>query len=427
MTVTPQDQLIKCPKCSHEFKVSETLAATITAELKGVYDKKLDDLRTDIATREKALKDGQEQLEKDRESVDEAVAEILKAEREKISAAAKKKAKLEFDTELSQKTQEIKDLEEIVEGKNSKLKEAQDAQADYLEKSRQLEDDRKAFNLTVQQKVNELLEGIRTKAKSDAGDEYKLQVSERDEMIRQMQEKIEELKKKAEQGSQQLQGEVSELDLEESLRTRFPHDSIEPIAKGENGADVAQHVGGKLGKPCGSILWESKRTKGWGKDWISKLKDDQRKANAEIAVIVSTALPKGMACFDIVEGVWVTPPNTALPLACALRHALIEIGSARRALDGQQSKQEEIYRYGTGTAFRLRVQAIGEKVTAMEKDLAREQKSIKRFWAARTKQIEGIVEAQAGLLGDIQGIAGDEAPEIETFNFEVKEASTAVA
>jgi hypothetical protein len=275
--------------------------------------------------------------------------------------------------------------------------------------------------------VNESLESIRTKSKGEAEEDYKSQVLERDEKIRQMTERIEELKKKAEQGSQQIQGEASELDLEESLRIRFPTDSIEPIAKGETGADVAQHVSGNLGKPCGCILWESKKTKGWGKDWISKLKDDQRKANAEIAVIVSSALPKGMTCFDIIEGVWVTPPNTAVALACALRHALIEIGNARRAVDGQQTKQEEIYRYVTGTAFRLRVQAIGEKIGAMEKDLAKEQKWIKKSWATRAKQIEGIIEAQAGLLGDVQGIAGEDAPEIEAFDFVAKESTTAVA
>ena len=153
-----------------------------------------------------------------------------------------------------------------------------------------------------------------------------------------MQRQIEELRRKAEQGSQQLQGEAQELELEASLRARFPRDLIEPVPKGEFGGDVLQRVIGPLDQPCGTILWESKRTKNWSDGWLAKLRDDQRKAKADIALIVSSALPKGVHTFDQIDGVWVTDARCAVPVAIALRQSLIELAAARQAREGQQTQ-----------------------------------------------------------------------------------------
>jgi hypothetical protein len=232
-----------------------------------------------------------------------------------------------------------------------------------------------------------------------------------------MQKQIEELRRKSEQGSQQLQGEVQELELEALLRSKFPHDTIEPVPKGEHGGDVLHRVVGPLGQTCGTILWESKRTKSWSDGWLAKLRDDQRAAKAEIAIIISQVLPKGVEAFDLIEGVWVTHPRTAIPVAMALRQTLLEVGLVRQASEGQQTKMEMVYQYLTGPRFRQRLEAIAEGFSSMREDLEREKRAIQKQWAKRDEQIERVVQAAVGMYGDLQGIAGKTLQEIEALEF----------
>lgn len=269
------------------------------------------------------------------------------------------------------------------------------------------------MDLTVEKKVQASLDTVREKAKQDAEEGLKLRVMEKEEQIASMQRQIEELRRKAEQGSQQLQGEVQELELEATLRAGFPHDIIEPVPKGEFGGDVLQRVVNPSNQPCGSILWESKRTKNWTEGWLAKLREDQRKAKADFALIVSNALPKGVHSFDHVDGIWVTESRCAVPVAIALRQSLIEIAAARQAGEGQQTKAELVYRYLTGPSFRHRVEAIVEKFSEMQSDLDKERRSMTRLWAKREAQIRGVIEATAGMYGDLQGIAGKAFEEID--------------
>jgi len=231
-----------------------------------------------------------------------------------------------------------------------------------------------------------------------------------------MQRQIEQLKRRAEQGSQQLQGEILELELESLLRAKFPRDTIEPVAKGKFGGDVLQSVIGPLGQHCGSILWESKRTKHWSDGWLPKLRNDQRAAKADIALIVSDALPKGIETFDLIEGVWVTATRSAIPIAVALRQSLIELSTAREANEGQQTKMEMVYQYLTGPRFRHRIEAIVEKFSDMQADLDKERKTMMRSWAKREAQIRGVIESTVGMYGDLQGIAGRALPEIDSID-----------
>ena len=219
---------------------------------------------------------------------------------------------------------------------------------------------------------------MRDKAKLEAEEALKLRVQEKEEQISSMGKQIEELRRKAEQGSQQLQGEVLELELESLLRSKFPLDLIEPVPKGEFGGDVLQRVLGVSGQPCGTILWESKRTKNWSDGWLAKLRDDQRAANAELALLVSSALPKGVTAFDHVDGIWVAESRCAIPVAIALRQSLIEIAKVRQAGDGQQTKMELVYEYLTGPRFRHRIEAIVEKFSDMQSDLDKERKATTR-------------------------------------------------
>jgi len=206
------------------------------------------------------------------------------------------------------------------------------------------------------------------------------------------------------------------------LSARFPTDTIEPVPKGEHGGDVLHRVVGPLGQTCGTILWESKRTKNWSDSWLPKLRDDQRAAKAEIAIIISQALPKEIEAFDLKEGVWVAHPRVAISVAVSLRQSLIELAMARKASDGQQTKMEMVYEYLTGPRFRQRVQAIVEAFDSMQRDLARERKAIMKQWAKREGQIERVMQATVGMYGDLQGIAGKTLQEIEGLEVRALEA-----
>jgi hypothetical protein len=407
------EPVIHCPACHTEIKLTESLAAPLIAQTRRQFEQALAAKDEEVAKREAALRTREGELAAAKASIDEQVAARVKAERTAIAAEEAKKARLLAASDLEQKTQELSALQEVLKQRDARLAEAQKAQAELIRKQRELDDARREMDLTIETKVQESLAAVRDKAKQEVEEALKLRVLEKEEQISSMQRQIEELKRKAEQGSQQLQGEVQELELESLLRAKFPLDLIEPVPKGEFGGDVLQRVLGGSGQPCGTILWESKRTKNWSDGWLAKLRDDQRSANAELALLVSNALPKGVTAFDHVDGVWVAEHRCAIPVAIALRQSLIEIAKVRQAGNGQQTKMELIYEYLTGPRFRHRIEAIVEKFSDMQSDLERERKATVRLWAKREAQIRGVIEATVGMYGDLQGIAGKALQEIE--------------
>jgi hypothetical protein len=185
------------------------------------------------------------------------------------------------------------------------------------------------------------------------------------------------------------------------------------VPKGEFGGDVLQQVLGTLNQNCGTIIWEFKRTKNWSDGWLPKLRQDQRAAKAEFAVLVTETLPKGVETFELIDGVWVVGSRLILPVAAALRHCLQELSAARNATTGQQSKMEMVYQYLTGPRFRMRVQAVVEKLSEMQEDLDKERRFFTKSWAKREEQIRGAVDSTAGMYGDLQGIAGKTLQEID--------------
>jgi hypothetical protein len=407
---------IICPNCKTEIKLTESLAAPLVESTRRTYEAKIAQKEIDVSRREATLREQQAQLARAKESIDEQVDAKLKTERQTIAAEEAKKARHALSLDLDQKTKALADLQDLLKEREGKLAEAQKAQADLIRKQRELDDAKREMDLTIEKRVQESLATVRDQAKKDVEDNLKLKLMEKEQTIAAMQRQLEDMKRKAEQGSQQLQGEVLELELEALLRAKFPQDTIEPVPKGEHGGDVLHHVTGPAGQRCGTVLWESKRTRNWSDGWLAKLRDDQRAAKAEVAMIVTQVLPKCVDAFDFIDGVWVTDFRCAIPVAMTLRHSLIEIAAARQATDGQQTKMELIYHYLTGQRFRQRVQAIVEKFTDMHDDLDRERKTLTRLWAKREEQINGVIEATAGMYGDLQGIAGRTLPEIEALN-----------
>lgn len=404
---------ITCPHCKAEIKLTESLAAPLIESTRHEYEKRLAQKDADVAKRDTALREREEALSKAQHTLDAQVEAKLHLERAKITAEEAKKAKLALQNDLDQKAQEVTDLQEVIKQREAKLADAQKAQADLLRKQRELDDAKRELELTVEKRVQEGLAATREQAKKEAEDGLKLKVLEKEQTITSMQRQIEELKRKAEQGSQQLQGEVQELEIEALLREKFPWDTVDPVPKGEHGGDALQRVVGSHGQPCGTIIWESKRTKNWSDGWLVKLREDQRTAKAEMAVIVSQSLPKDVETFGLVDHVWVTHTKTVFPLALALRQTLIEVASSRQASEGQQTKTEMIYQYLTGPRFRHRVEAIVEAFSTMKEDLDKEKKAITKQWAKREEQIDRVMQATAGMYGDLQGIAGKTIQEIE--------------
>jgi hypothetical protein len=406
------EPVIQCPHCHKEIKLTESLAAPLVEATRQEFETKLARKDSEIAQREAAVREQEQSVATAKQHVEDEIQAGIRRERESIATEEARKARLAVSDELQGKAREVAELEAVVKTKDEKLAEAQKAQAELLRKQRELDDAKREFELTIEQRVQEALGGVRDKAKRDAEEELNLKLAEREETISGLQRQIEVLKQKAEQGSQQLQGEVQELELESLLASKFPTDRVEPVPKGEFGGDIVQKVVSSSGTQCGTILWESKRTKNWSDGWIAKLRNDQRAARADFAVIVLRALPKEVDSFDLVDGAWVVEPRCTVPVAIALRQSLIEVAAVRQTNEGQHTKMGMVYQYLTGSRFRAHVESIVEKFTEMHEDLAKERRTMTRLWAKREEQIRGVIESTAGMYGDLQGIAGKSLNEI---------------
>ncbi len=414
---------IVCPSCKTEIKLTESLAAPLIESTRRQYEQRIADKDADIAKREKAVKEQQAALAKAQESIDEQVAAKLKAERAAIAAAEAKKAREALADELTKAQEERAATEALLKDRDAKLAEARKNELELRQERQRLQEEKEQFELDKQRAIDAERAKIRESAQKDADEQARLKLAEKDKTITDLQAKLQDALRKAEQGSQQLQGEIQELELEAVLREQFPRDTIEPVPKGQFGGDVLQRVFGPSGQPCGTILWESKRTKNWSDGWLAKLREDMRAAGAEVAVVVSQVLPKDTDTFNLIDGVWVTSFKCAVPVAVALRHTLIELAATRTAGEGQQTKMEMVYQYLTGPRFRHRVQAIVEKFTDMQEDLEKERKTMTRLWAKREEQIRGVIESTAGMYGDLQGIAGKTLQEIEGLDVKMLEGA----
>jgi hypothetical protein len=363
-------ETIKCPDCGSVIELSEAISHDIEVRLKQQYDNEIG--KTKKAIEEKAKKEAQESL-----------------------------------------NIKISDLNQQLEEKTKNLKEAQRQELELRKRQRELEEKEEKLELELSRKIDAERQKIIQKTSKEFEETHRLKDAEKDKQLDDMKKQIDELKRKSEQGSQQMQGEVLELELEESLKEEFQFDDIEPVAKGIKGGDIIQTVKTQSGRICGKILWETKRTKNWSDSWIQKLKDDQRDAKADLAILASETLPKGFHHFRLISGVWVTDILSAVSLALALRVVLIQVARERETQVGKKEKMEIAYNYLTGQEFRNRVEAIVESFTTMKSDLEAERRAMLKIWAKREKQIERVISNAAGMHGDLQEIAGSSLPTIK--------------
>ncbi len=407
------DQTIKCPKCGYEFELDEALRVQIEDSLRTEFEAEADKKAKVLDKEKKILKQKAKELEAKGQAIDEQVAEQLKTERKEIAEAEKAKI-------LAEQGEQTKALEEELQEKTKKLQETQKQELELRKQQRQLEQEAKEIKLTVQRQIDEERKKIEEQASKEATEKEQLKLREKDDQLAAMKRQIDELKRKAEVGSQEAQGEALEGALQDVLQQTFPFDAFEEVKKGARGADIIQRVHNRTGKECGTILWESKNTKDFQKPWIEKLKKDQQDANASIAVIMSVALPKEIESFGIYEGVWVSDYKSVVGLATALRHGLIEVARQKLVTAGRDSVKDVIYEYVTGNEFAMHIKAVVNAFGLMQEQLDKERRAMEKIWKAREKQITTVLDNVIGIRGSIEGLVGDQKslPEVDTLSLD---------
>jgi hypothetical protein len=370
------DQSISCPSCGKKIPLTSALRAEIESAVKEQYAQAL-------AQRERELrKQFDVQLQQD----------LVRVQNEAASHATKKSA-LELAALKQQLTEQSKELDE-----------AHKLELAIRKRERDLERRQQDLELTVERTLDEERARLVTETQKRVSDEHRLKDAEKERQLFDMRRQIEDLKRKAEQGSQQLQGEAGEDEIEALLRAAFPCDIIDPVAQGVRGADIHQTVLDARGSRAGAILWECKNAKNWSDGWLDKLKKDQRVLRADMAVLVTTRLPKGCNRFELIDGVLVTDFACAGPVAALLRSNLLQMAQMRNAAINKEEKLQLLHRYLSGVEFRQRVEAILEGFEHMRADLDQERRAAERQWAKRAKQIESVTFNIAGMYGDLQGL-----------------------
>jgi hypothetical protein len=329
----------------------------------------------------------------------------LSEEKAQLEKRARKDAQAEIAIQVTK-------LEKQLAEKDKQLIEVEEQRIALQRLRDKLTTREKSLETEVARKVQKAVQKAEDAAVTRVETEHRVRELELEKKLSDAKNRAAELKRKLEQSSQQTQGEVIEVELEVALRHAFPEDEIEPIEKGQTGADILQKVRTPNGQLCGTIIWETKNTKNWSKAWLSKLRSDQRKIKAELAVLVSMALPKEVKRFALVEGIWVAEYGLALGVATALRANLIQVAMLRQTANGKHETLELLYEYLSSTEFRHRIEAMVEAFQGMQVDLDKERQTMERQWAKREKQIQLVVQNVSGMYGDMQAIVGQALPRI---------------
>lgn len=411
----PDKILITCPKCGEAFPLDETLAGPMIAQVRAeaanlveASKREAEAKLKELTLKETAMSSKEKELAEREASIKNAVNQAIAAERLLIAQTERENARKELAPEIEAEKKRASDLAE-------RLETSQKAELALRQQRDELEQRAKALDLEVARKIDDQRKAIQEQAAKDADEKAKLRLAEKDKTIADMQLKLEEAQRKATQGSQQMQGEVLELDFEATLRQFFPQDTIESVKAGARGGDVLQRVLGEMGKAVGTIFWETKRTQSWGGDWTAKAKQDALNVKAELAIIVSDILPKGIQDFGLYEGVWTVRPSHAVVLGVALRHGIITTADARQGAIGKETKMERLYAYMIGQEFRATLEGIALPFRELHDELVAEKRATLSRWKRQERRIERVLSSVASLQGDLQGIAGSEMPELPGF------------
>lgn len=390
---------IKCPNCGHEFEPTDVVREEIKKEL---------NIKAEEWRKKLSKEFAEEKVKLQQQLADEKIKS-----QQQIEESLRKRITSDYENKLNLLQQEQKENQE-------KLKEARQKEAEYLRKEMDLKNREAEIEITVQkqlqrdrEKLTEDIRKIEEQKVAAKETEYQLRMKELEKQLDDQKKLADEMRRKAEQGSSQLQGEVQELALEEMLRTAFPFDLISEVGKGKRGADCIQTVRNNFGQECGKIIYESKRATSWGTDWIEKLKADMRANSADIAVIVTRTMPKDMDCFGIKDGVWICSFSEVKPMAAMLRDGVMRVYAAAKTHDNRGDKMQLLYDYLLSNEFAEQWKAIREGFANMKMSIQKEREAMERLWKSREKQLEKVLLSAAHIRGSIEGIAGQNAVNLE--------------
>ena len=391
---------IKCPNCGHEFDVEEALSGKMQAHFKAEYERKVAEQAEKFNKERGKLALEKEEFEKKKEKENELFKEKLEQRIVKESEKIQRQTNETFE-------QQLKALQQENEKKKEENRALRSQEIDLLKRENELKEKAEDLKLNVQKELLEKQTEIEEKAKAKERESMAMKEKEYQKQLDDQRKLIDEMKRKAEQGSMQMQGEVQELALEELLRYTYPFDNIDEVGKGARGADCIQTVINSLQQTCGSIVYESKRTKNFSNDWINKLKQDQINCKADIAVIVTETFPPDMDRFGEKNGVWICGFNEVKSVSLVLRELLLKTQSIKSSDENKGDKMELLYSYLTSNEFVQNINRIIENYDSMIKQLNYEKKAAFKNFAVREKQIWGVQENINVLFGSIKGIAGN--------------------
>lgn len=413
------DQTIRCPHCNHSIPLTEALTHQLTEHIKADFEKQQAEQEKLLAEEKKALLKEKEALAEKEKNQQQQVQTLLDAEKKKMWAVAQQKAK-------ESQSKELKDLQEQLQEQQKKALEAEKIELELRKKTREIEEKARQQELELARKLDEERGKIASEAKKQEAEEQGRKLSEKDKQIEIMNKTIEDLRRQAQQGSMQIQGDSAEDALKEMLTTAFPLDTIADVPTGITGADLIQKVNGRVGATTATILWESKNTKSFSDMWLGKLKRDQEAIKAELAILVTRELPKTVTNFGTINGIWVTTTEFAIPLVTTLRLHLTEIDKIKRSLEGRDEKITLLYNYLTGAEFKNRIENIVLSFVEMQQDLESEKNAFRRMWSKRQKQLERLMVSTSGMYGELQGIIGGALPVIPHLELEQPEVEVTV-
>ena len=368
---------IKCPKCAAEIDVEGVLSADVEHKLKQRYDKQLQEELSRMSGEKKKLEEDQKAFEEKKKRENELFQQKLQQEKLKLESEIQQQLRKTIAADYEN---QLRLLQQSAQENEEKLKTARLKEFDFLKKEQELKTKEQELEILLQKKLLEertvLMQQIRKEEESRTSlkeTEYQLKLKELEKQLEDQRKLAEEMKRKAEQGSMQLQGEAQELLLEELLRDHFPYDSIGEVGKGVEGADCIQLVRNHIGADCGKIIFESKRTKSFNSNWIEKLKTDMRNKQADVAILVTQVYPKDMNCFGEREGVWLCSFSEVIALTTALRHTIIRIAETKKAEENKGEKMQMLYGYLTGNEFRHQIETIVEGFLSMKNSISKER------------------------------------------------------
>lgn len=395
---------IECPNCGTSIDVNEVLSHKLDQELRSKYESQTAVFKKQMLEQQQTLESEKQRLAEEKLKQQQAVEEAVKKQLKQESQALRVKLKAELSEEQAD---QVKSLQMELNEKSSKLKEFNKAKADIERLKREKEELKDTVEAEAARKLNQQLAIEKDKIHKAEAERSQLNLSEKEKVIEQLKEQLSIAQRKAEQGSMQLQGEVQELAIEQWLSEQFPLDEILEIKKGERGADTLHKVNTRSRQDCGTIYYESKRTKSFQPGWIEKFKTDIREKGADIGVLVTEAMPSDMPRMGLRDGIWICSFEEFKGLCQVLRESIIRMSMAVATQENKGDKMAMLYDYLTGTEFRMQVEAIVEGFTQMQMDLVKEKNAMNRIWKNREKQIEKVVLNTTHMFGSVKGIAGN--------------------